>query len=127
VLSGTWGSWAGLSLSPDTIFFDDVIDGSSGTPQTITLTNNGTAALTGLTFALTATPITSPATPLTFAITSNSCGTSLNPGQCTLQVNFTPTAWKASSAILTVIGTNPASSTPVSATITLSGTGLPPT
>jgi hypothetical protein len=92
-LSGT-GTEVKLSLAQ--INFGDVTVGTSSSPRVITLTNEGTTALT-----LSPTTITGT-DPTDFAQTNN-CGTSVNAGaKCTFDVTFTPLVKGALSATLTV-------------------------
>ena len=90
-LSGT-GSGTGsiiLTLSPPSLSFGSVMVGSTSSPQTVTVTNIGTATASFV-------------TPFGFAIggpnsadfeEQSSCGTSLAPkASCTVAVTFKPTA-----------------------------------
>lgn len=98
------------SLSPATLIFTSQNVGVASSRQTVTLSNNGTAALT----------ITQIAASGDFAET-NTCGSAVAAGaNCAIAVTFTPTAAGARTGNLTV--TDNASGSPHSAT--LSGTGV---
>ena len=102
-LIGT-GVQPAATLSPGSWNFGIVTRGSTGTPQTFTLTNTGTATLTINSIGLNGT------NPGQFIITSRTCGTSLSPGaNCTITVNFAPTRRGASTANLRVADNAPGS------------------
>ena len=104
-------------LSPTSLSFGNVTVGSIGAPQSITLLNPGTSALT-----LTSVSI-SGANATKFAQTNN-CGTSLAAGaNCTITVTFSPDAVGGYSASITV--SDNASGSPQTASLT--GTGVTPT
>jgi sugar lactone lactonase YvrE len=93
-------------------FCDQPLGGSTPT-QAFTLTNNTSAAVTGLTISLTGSNTGD------FQAASNTCGTSLNAGaSCVINVDFAPTAAGARSATLTATD-----SAGDSTTSTVSGTG----
>ena len=97
------------ALTPATAAYGSVPINTTATAQGFTLTNAGTAAL----------PITSVTlTGAGFALTTNTCGTSLTAGAtCTVFITFTPSSAAAYAGTLTVtdsVGTQ---------TSTLSGTG----
>jgi hypothetical protein len=100
-----------VSLSPISLDFGNQILGTTSAPQTITLTNSGTATLN----------ISSIAATGDFGQT-NTCGTSLAASaNCTISVSFTPTTTAgARSGTLTITDTAPGSPH----TVTLSGTGV---
>jgi hypothetical protein len=104
-----------VSLSPSTVTYGAQDVGTTSTPQTITVTNSGTASLffggmrqAGL-------------NPLDFAETDDQCvGLSIPAGaSCTLTVIFKPTATGTRTATIS-ISTNTANSPQV---LTLTGTG----
>ncbi|SEG76488.1 parallel beta-helix repeat (two copies) [Actinacidiphila yanglinensis] len=102
-------SSATLAASPSTLTFGSVAPGISSSPQTVTLSNTGTAAAS----------ISSVSTSGDFAQT-NTCGTSIAAGgSCTVSVTFKPTVAGTRTGTLTVAGN--ASNSPT--TIPLSGTG----
>jgi len=108
-LSGTGTAASGLNVSPAQMTFVAATIGQPSPAQTVTVTNSGTVAASGLTLVTTAP----------FSLTQNTCGTSLAAGaSCTVGVVFTPVANG------TVAGTlNVSSSTLNSAAVLLSGAG----
>ena len=114
-LSGT-GVEPPVTLSVTSLSFGSVYLGLSSNPQTVTLTNTGTAALSITSIAVTGTDASS-------FVFANSCGTSLAVGaNCTIQGNFAPT--KAGGLTAAINITDSAATSPQ--TIALSGTGLEP-
>jgi hypothetical protein len=104
------------SLSPSSLTFGDQAVSMSSSPQTVTLTNNGTGPLTISSIGITG------ANSGDFSQT-NKCPASLAVGtNCQISVSFTPTALGARNASLTVADNAPGS--PQS--IPLSGTGAQP-
>lgn len=79
-LSGT-GTEPGISITPSTLVFGSQIVASTSLPQSITIANTGTAALT----------VTNITASGDFAVSSN-CGTVPAGTNCSLMVTFTPTA-----------------------------------
>ena len=77
------GSMSGLpsaTISATTLAFDGEAVGTASSPQTITLSNSGTAMLSGVTLAASA-PFTQ----------TNTCGSTLGVGaNCVITVTFTP-------------------------------------
>jgi hypothetical protein len=109
----TTGTTPVASLSPPTLTFANQAAGSSSAAQSITLNNNGSAALSITSIAITGT------NPSDFAQTNN-CGSSVAAGaSCTISVTFTPAASGSFTAALTL--TDNATGSPQS--LTLSGTG----
>jgi hypothetical protein len=107
-LSGT-GSSAVVNLTPSTLTFPNTTIGISSAAQTVTLLNQGNAALT-----ISGIKVTGD-----FA-QSNNCPTSLGAGaNCTFNVTFTPTISGSRSGSLTV--TDSSANSPQ--TVSLSGTG----
>lgn len=108
------GTGAGVTapavvLSPTSLTFASLTDGTTSAAQAVTLTNSGTAALS----------ITSVTASGDFAET-NTCGSSVAAGaNCTISVTFTPTAAGTPTGTLTI--TDNAGSSPQ--TVTLSGGG----
>jgi len=112
-LSGT-GVEPPVSLSATSLAFGSVNVGSVSASQSVTLSNNGTTALSIASIAVTGTAASS----FDFA---NSCGASLAAGaNCSIHGHFAPTAGGALTASITI--TDSAASSPQS--ITLSGTGV---
>lgn len=102
------------SFTPSSIGFGSQAIGAQTAPQSITLANNGTAVLT-FTLSIVGT------NPGDFALSANSCGTSLQAGQsCLVPVTFKPTTSGARSATVRV--TDNASGSPHDAAVT--GTGV---
>ncbi|WP_237405089.1 choice-of-anchor D domain-containing protein [Actinacidiphila reveromycinica] len=100
---------ATLAASPVSLSFGSVAPGISSSPQTVTLTNGGSAAAS----------VSSIAVSGDFAQT-NTCGSSIAAGaNCTVSVTFKPTTTGARTGTLTVTGS--ASNSPT--TVPLSGTG----
>jgi uncharacterized repeat protein (TIGR03803 family) len=100
----------GISFSPASLNFPSQYVGSSGLPQTATLTNTGDTVVTIKNVT---------ASPADFAA-SNACGSSLAAGaSCSIGVSFKPTASGPRNGLLTV--TDNLSNSPQ--TIPLTGTG----
>ena len=83
-LTGTGGSSALVSLSPTSLTFGNQTVGVAGSPQSIRVTNTGTAPLI----------ITSVTASGDFAVGTNTCTAPLEvtspPSNCTITVTFTP-------------------------------------
>lgn len=80
-------------------FGQKVINQSPSAPQSITITNNTGATLTGLTYIPNADPA--------FLIDNGTCGTTLTPGQsCTINVRFQPTTAGNKSGTIVIDGDN---------------------
>lgn len=93
--------------------FCDQPTGGSTLPQAFTLTNNTSAAVSGLAFSFTGM------NPTDFQAAGNTCGTSLSAGaSCVINVDFAPSAAGTRSASLSVTD-----SAGDSASATVSGTG----
>jgi hypothetical protein len=99
-----------VGLSPSTLTFSSQYVGTSGLPQSVTVTNNGATPLT----------ISKVATsPADFA-SLNACGSTLAPGaSCAIGVFFDPTQAGSRPGALTI--TDSATGSPQ--TVTLNGTG----
>jgi hypothetical protein len=107
--SGSSGSSASLTATPNSLSFGNEAVGSTSSAQSVTVQNTGSAAAT----------ISSVTASAGFGET-NTCGSSLAAGaSCTVSVTFAPTASGAASGTLTV-SSNATNST---LTATLSGTG----
>jgi FtsP/CotA-like multicopper oxidase with cupredoxin domain len=112
-LTGT-GVQAKVSLTPTSANFGTVPRRTTSAPQTFTLTNTGTAALTINSIGLTG------ASPGQFIISSRTCGTTLPVGaNCTINVSFAPNRAGTFTANLSIADNAPNSPQ----TATLSGTG----
>ncbi len=114
-LTGTGtGTTATVFLTPATVDFGKQPINVTSPAKTVTLTNNSTAALTGIAISI------GGASPVLFAQT-NTCGTTLAVGAtCTISVTFTPTTAATSTATLGVADSDTSSPQ----TATLSGTGI---
>ncbi len=109
-LSGT-GTGGAITVNPVQLAFAATAVGQTSAAQTVTVTNSGSTAASGLAVAVSSGP---------FGIASNGCGTALAAGaSCTVGVSFTPTGTGQLTGLLTV--TSALSETPV--TVTLSGIG----
>lgn len=109
-LNGTGLSAAGLNVSPSQLSFAAQAIGQPSAAQTVTITDSGGVAATGLTFT-----VSGP-----FSLTQNNCGTTLAAGaSCTTGVIFTPGSKGALTGALTVASTSVATQ----ATVALSGIG----
>ena len=114
-LSGT-GIQPSISFTPPSISFPNQQVGTTSGPQTLAVTNTGTAPLTISSIAPTGTNAGD------FQLINNNCITTVAPnGTCTLQVTFTPTAHGRESASLSFTDNAPDSPQ----TVSLSGTGTP--
>lgn len=109
------------SLSTTALDFGTQQVGTSSGPQTVTVTNTGTATLSISTVS------TTGANPGDFILSANTCtGANLAPGAtCTVNVSFTPTAANARSANLTFVDN--ASNSPQNVALTGTGTTPPST
>jgi len=104
-------------LSPATLSFASLVDGTSSPAQTVTLSNTGNATLNITTITL----LTGNTTA--FSLT-NGCGATLAAGSsCTMNVSFTPNAVGALSTSLSV--TDNAPNSPQSVAISGTGTAAP--
>jgi len=108
-LSGSGVAVAGVNVAPAQLGFVEGTLGQATAAQTVTVSNSGTVAATGLAMVVT--------TP--FSLTQNTCGTSLPAGaSCTVGVVFTPAANGTVTGALTV-----SSAIYTTATVALTGTG----
>ena len=115
-LSGTGIAAAGLTISSLSVNLGSTGVGTASAPQSISLTNYGSAAISLTSIAVTGIQADDFAQ-------SNSCGTSLGMGAtCTISLLFKPVAVGAKSAALTITDSINGSPQHVS----LSGTGLIP-
>ena len=107
-----------VSFSPTSLTFSPQNVGVTSTPQTVTVTNNGTANLTISTVTIGGTNASD------FAKSANTCaGATVTPNKtCTVSVTFTPSATGSRSASLSF--NDNTSDSPQ--TVTLSGTGGAP-
>jgi hypothetical protein len=104
-------------LSPATLAFPSTTVGSTAKAIAATLSNPGTATLTGIAITLTG------ANPTDFAQSATTCGATLNAGaSCTISITFTPASAASFAATLSVADS--ASNTPQTASLT--GAGVNP-
>ncbi len=109
-LNGTGQSAPGLNVSPTQLSFSPQDLNQPSSAQTVTVSNTGTAILTGLSLA----------TSGPFGLSQNTCGSTLASGaSCTTGVVFTPRSRGALSGVLTVTASAPS----IPATVSLSGIG----
>ena len=93
--NGTAVATANLTVSPGTLAFGAVTLGTTAPAKSLTVTNTGGAAASGVAIA--------NSNPGEFPVSGNTCGTSLAAGtSCTLNVAYTPGAAGADNATLTV-------------------------
>lgn len=108
-----------VGFSSGSLTFAALVVGETSTPQSVTLTNTGTASLIVSSVGITGTNATS------FSVdtaSTNCVGTVLVGKSCTISVTFAPQAFGQLSAAVSV--TDNASGSPQS--VTLSGTGAEP-
>jgi hypothetical protein len=119
-VSGTGLLPASLVLNPATLNFPGTGIGTSSAAQTVTVSNPGGAALSGLSYAISGTAAGD------FAESSSNCTQTLAAGSsCSVAVNFKPTVAGGRQGFLMVSSTtNSVSNTPITATASLTGTGL---
>jgi hypothetical protein len=108
-LSGT-GLAGAAQLSASTLTFTALTVGTTGSAQTITVTNSGNGPLT----------VTGIQATGDFAQTNNCASVAANSGTCTIQVTFTPTSSGTRSGTLTL--TDSAVNSPQ--LVSLSGSGI---
>lgn len=118
--NGVAGSTPNISVGPASIPFSDLVVGDSSSPQVVTISNTGTAALSVSGISLTDTTNFS----LDLSGGSNGCGNATPSiaagGNCTVSVTFTPMTVASFVASLTVDSDDPDTPT---ATVSLSGNG----
>jgi hypothetical protein len=113
-LTGTGLPAAQLTVTPSQLSFATIAVGASSSPQTLTVSNPGTAGLQGL-----AATATGP-----FSVGSGSCGAALAAGtSCSLTVTFSPKASGLQAGAVTVSSSSIGIS---SVLVQVSGTGLAP-
>jgi hypothetical protein len=121
-LSGTGVAGSGtISLSPTTLTFGSQAQGSTSSPQMVTVSNSASAALTVSSIVLTGNT--------DFTISATTCATApfvlAASGSCTVSLTFKPTGSGAENATLTVNGSS--SNSPQKVTITGNSTSTVPT
>ena len=110
-LRGTGLSSTSLSAMPTALTFPGQILGSPSTPQPVTLTNNTSIAISGLSTSISGD----------YSIATTTCSASLAAGaSCALQIVFTPSDGCLRTGALSVTG----STLPAALAIPLNGTGL---
>ena len=112
-LDGNGVAVGGIEVSPSQITFGSVVLAGTSTTQTLTVTNSGDAALSGLVIAAMGD----------FTILGNTCSAVLAAGaSCTTGVDFTPSALGLRTGTLTI---NSSSAGVAPATVPLVGNGIP--
>ncbi len=110
LLTATTSAQPSMSLTPTALSFSAQSVASESSPQTITVTNTGSAALT----------VTMVSTTGDFNETDNCTSAPISVGQsCAVQIKFLPTATGNRTGTLTIFGNVPGGQ----ATAALSGTG----
>ncbi|MDR3704234.1 MAG: choice-of-anchor D domain-containing protein, partial [Candidatus Sulfopaludibacter sp.] len=105
-----------FTATPASLSFMAQQVGVPSSPQTLTVTNSGGAAMADVGFQFTGAAATS------YALGTNTCGTALNSGSsCTVQVIFTPAASGGSAATL-VLSSSTLGVTPLSVPLNGNGT-----
>ena len=108
------GTATPLKFTPASVNFGSVKVGTTSTAKSVTVANVGTTTLTITNIAIGGTD------PGDFALTGNTCGSSLAAGaNCKVTMTFTPTATGSRSGNVTIKDSDPVSSQK----ILLSGTG----
>jgi hypothetical protein len=96
-LAGTGIAPPVLAATPSSLTFTDQQVGVVSSPQTLTISNTGGAALANVGFQITGVSAAS------FAVGTTTCGATLaGAGSCTVQVSFTPAAAGGSTASLAI-------------------------
>jgi hypothetical protein len=115
-LSGTGLLPPAFTATPASLSFAAQQVGVASSPQTLTVTNSGGAAMADVGFQITGSAATS------YALGTNTCGAVLNSGgSCTVQVIFTPAASGGSAATL-VLSSSTLGVTPLSVPLNGNGT-----
>jgi hypothetical protein len=104
LLTATTAAQAAMSLSPNALTFASQAVATASAPQSVTVTNTGSAPLTISQFAI--SPAQTPLGPQSeFSETDNCIGASIAVGQsCAVQVIFAPVAAGGRSATMTIYG-----------------------
>ncbi len=107
-----------MDATPSALAFGSVRNGTTSTAQFVTVTNTGSALLTGIS-------ATFPAgSPFARANGIGSCGLTLNPGQnCRIYVTFHPVALGAVNSQMTINSSDASADAAVDRVVSLSGTG----
>jgi hypothetical protein len=96
-LAGTGIAPPAFNASPSSLTFTEQQVGVASSPQTLTVTNTGGAALANVGFQITG------ASAASFAIGTTTCGVTLaGAGSCTVQLIFTPASAGGSTASLAI-------------------------
>ncbi|MDR3727494.1 MAG: choice-of-anchor D domain-containing protein [Terracidiphilus sp.] len=115
-LSGTGLLPPAFTATPASLSFAAQQVGVTSSPQTLTVTNSGGAAMADVGFQLTGSAAAS------YALGTNTCGAALNSGSsCTVQVIFAPAASGGSAATL-VLSSSTLGVTPLSVPLNGNGT-----
>ncbi len=93
--TGTAAATAALAASPPLVAFGNVVTGQTSAGTTVTVTNSGSVAASGVSFA--------NANAARFPISANSCGATINAGtSCTFSVAYAPAAVGSDSGSVTI-------------------------
>jgi len=108
-----------VTVTPTSLVFPNTTTGTTSAALTLTVSNTGGAPFTGMNvaFAPTTGPFSRPN-----GNAGGTCGATLNPGTCTINVVFTPTAAGAANGTVAITGSVVVTNSPVA----LSGTGVAP-
>jgi hypothetical protein len=121
-IAGGGGGNGNLSVAPTALAFGNVAVNTNSLSQTLTLTNNTGAAVTGI--VVTPATTSTPNTPNVFTRSGGTCGTTLNnASSCTIIVVFRPVAVAAYTGTVGISASVGVSGSPVS----LTGNGINPT
>lgn len=110
------GSYPKVSLTPQTLNFGSVLEGSKSAEMTSTLTNSGEVNLTISKLALSGTD------PSEYTQTNNCVGTFIPGATCTITATFTPNTTGTQSASVTITDNTSTGSS----TLNLTGSGALP-
>lgn len=117
--TATASSTGGVSVSPTSITFADTAIGSTSSPKSVTLSNNGSTAISISSIAITGTNASD------FAITSKSCGSTLiSASSCSATMTFTPSATgtRTASLVFTDNAGNSSQIVPLSGSVPVAST-----
>ena len=107
-------AFAVVKVTPTSLAFGSVLDGTTSAAQPLTVSNTGGASFTGIGVVVTAP----------FSRAGGTCGATLTAGNtCTINVTFTPTVAGADTGTVTISGNVTVTGSPVA----LTGTGVAPT
>jgi phospholipase C len=112
------GTGENLTFAPSSLTFGVQAIGTTSTPQTITMTNQGSTAINNISAQILGTILQ----PYFDFGQTNTCGSTLGGfSSCTFSVTFTPTGTGARSGQLSIVDDEPGTSPQ---TVTVNGTGV---